>query len=267
MRIRRTDSFHFREFARPLPRGGDPRCPASSAPLAPWLVGRQVVDATGKGPVVNGHDFFDLLDTLTNQVRGIDGTNGALYMNAALRARIASGFRRLGGSELMAKEIAGKPTTMWNGIPLLDAGQRLDGTDVLPLAVGTGSAATGDIYAVRFGASEVDAGLSGLTNGGVQVTDLGESHDKPAYRTRIDFYCGLALFGGKAEPALRTFLMVRPRAPRLLPVQGWRVRSFLIPATCSPLGSAFNPWYASRRSVASGSCRASTAFTTSRARQ
>ncbi|MEU2544612.1 major capsid protein [Streptomyces roseolus] len=102
------------------------------------LVGRQVIDAGGKGAVAHGHDFFDLLDTLTNQVRGIDGKNGALYMNAALRAKIASGFRRLGGSELLTVDIAGKPTVMWNGIPLLDAGQRLDGTDVLPLTTGTG---------------------------------------------------------------------------------------------------------------------------------
>ncbi|MDQ0931850.1 hypothetical protein [Streptomyces turgidiscabies] len=36
----------------------------------------------------------------------------------------------------------------------------------------------------------------------MQATDLGEAHDKPVYRTRIDFYCGLALFGGKAAARL-----------------------------------------------------------------
>ncbi|WP_116211891.1 major capsid protein [Streptomyces olivoreticuli] len=170
------------------------------------LLGPQVLDAKATGPVTNGHDFFDLLDTLMAQVRGINGSNGALYMNAALRARIESGFRRLGGGELLREEIAGKRTTTWKGIPLLDAGQKLDGTDVLPLTPGTGGKQTGDIYAVRFGATEADAGVSGLTNGGVQVTDLGESHDKPVYRTRIDFYCGLALFGGKAAARLTNVL-------------------------------------------------------------
>ncbi|MFJ6725650.1 hypothetical protein ACIQPQ_12100 [Streptomyces sp. NPDC091281] len=91
---------------------------------------------------------------------------------------------------------------MWNRVPLLDAGQRLDGTDVLPLTTEPSGKATGDIYAVRFGSSEADAGVSGLTNGGVQATDLGEPHDKPVYRTRIDFSCGLALFGGKAAARL-----------------------------------------------------------------
>ncbi|QEU93685.1 major capsid protein [Streptomyces kanamyceticus] len=171
------------------------------------LLGGQVLDAKGVGPVANGHDFFDALDTLAAQVRGLNGTNGALYMNAALRAKIESGFRRLGGAELLSAEIAGKRTTTWKGIPLLDAGQKLDGTDVLPLTAGTGGKQTGDIYAVRFGSTEADAGVTGLTNGGVQATDLGESHDKPVYRTRIDFYCGLALFGGKAAARLTNILV------------------------------------------------------------
>ncbi|MGK5731175.1 major capsid protein [Streptomyces sp. URMC 124] len=171
------------------------------------LFGGQVLDAKGVGPVANGHDFFDTLDALTAQVRGISGTNGALYMNAALRAKVESGFRRLGGGELLREEIAGKRTTTWKGVPLLDAGQKLDGTDVLPLTAGTGGKQTGDIYAVRFGSTEADAGVSGLTNGGVQATDLGESHDKPVYRTRIDFYCGLALFGGKAAARLVNVLV------------------------------------------------------------
>ncbi|MFB6604537.1 major capsid protein [Streptomyces noursei] len=171
------------------------------------LLGAQVLDAKETGPVANGYDFFDTLDTLTAQVRGINGSNGALYMNAAVRAKIESGFRRLGGSELLREVIAGKSTVTWKGVPLLDAGQKLDGADVLPLTTGTGGKQTGDIYAVSFGTSEADAGVSGLTNGGVQVTDLGEAHDKPVYRTRIDFYCGLALFGGKAAARLTNVLV------------------------------------------------------------
>ncbi|MFF0296329.1 hypothetical protein ACFYST_12695 [Kitasatospora sp. NPDC004614] len=95
---------------------------------------------------------------------------------------------------------------MWNGIPMLDPGQKLDGTDVLPLTTGTGGKETGDIYAVRFGTSDADAGVTGLTNGGIQVTDLGEAHDKPVFRTRIEFYCGIALFGGKAAARLTNVL-------------------------------------------------------------
>ncbi|WP_329465044.1 hypothetical protein [Streptomyces sp. NBC_01431] len=80
-------------------------------------------------------------------------------------------------------------------------------TDLLRLRAGTGGKQTGDIYAVRFGRTEADAGVSGLTNSGVQATDLGETHDKPVYRTRIDFYCGLALLGGKAAARLTNVLV------------------------------------------------------------
>ncbi|MFI1100960.1 major capsid protein [Streptomyces melanogenes] len=135
------------------------------------LLGGQILDAKGVGPVANGHDFFDALDALVAQVRGISGSNGALYMNAALRAKIESGFRRLGGAELLSAEIAGKRTTTWKGIPLLDVGQKLDGTDVLPMTAGTGGKQTGDIYAVRFGSTEADSGVTGLTNGGRRTAD------------------------------------------------------------------------------------------------
>ncbi|MFJ8439020.1 hypothetical protein [Kitasatospora griseola] len=86
------------------------------------------------------------------------------------------------------------------------AQRQLDGTDVLPLATGTGGKETGDIYAVRFGTSDADAGVTDLTNGGIQATDLGEAHDKPVHRTRIEFYCGIALFGGKAAARLTNVL-------------------------------------------------------------
>lgn len=52
----------------------------------------------------------------------------------------------------------------------------------------------GDIYAVRFGAKEA---LCGLTNGGVQVKALGEVDNAPQLKTRIEFFCGLAVFNDK----------------------------------------------------------------------
>ena len=39
------------------------------------------------------------------------------------------------------------------------------------------------------------------------VTDLGEVSDKPVYRTRIEFYCGMASFGGKAAAVDRSASM------------------------------------------------------------
>ncbi|MGD2278211.1 major capsid protein [Bacillus wiedmannii] len=53
----------------------------------------------------------------------------------------------------------------------------------------------GDIYAVKFGPM---SHVSGLTNGGVSVRDLGELDTLPVLRTRIEWYVGLAVFNPKA---------------------------------------------------------------------
>src|SRR5690606_4254780 len=109
--------------------------------------------------------------------------------------------RRLGGVEMVREDITGKRVVQWNGIPVLDLGTTAAGTDVIPLDEGTDAGSS--IYAVRFGSDEGDQAVTGLENGGVQVRDLGEQDEKPVYRTRIEFYCGLALFGGKAAARLQ----------------------------------------------------------------
>ncbi|MDK0834985.1 phage major capsid protein [Clostridium perfringens] len=57
------------------------------------------------------------------------------------------------------------------------------------------------VYAVKFG---TDQYVHGLSNGGVQVRDLGELDTKPCYRTRIEFYCGLATKHKKCFAVLDT---------------------------------------------------------------
>lgn len=178
--------------------------------LAKRLVGAQVLDAgngdaaDGQGPVTAGHDFFDSLDALMGQVNGrVD----ALYANRAVIQRILSAGRRLGGAEMVREDTTGKRVVQWNGVPVLDLGTRPDGTDIIPMSETFGASTTASsIYAVRFGQDEGDQGVTGLTNGGVQVYDIGELQEKPAMRTRIEFYTGLAVFGGKAAARLRGVL-------------------------------------------------------------
>lgn len=52
----------------------------------------------------------------------------------------------------------------------------------------------GTIYAVRFGAKEA---VCGLQNGGIQVKPLGESDSAPQYKTRIEWFVGMAVFNDK----------------------------------------------------------------------
>ena len=76
----------------------------------------------------------------------------------------------------------GRPVQHYAGIPIRvveDAMLPKDGTDF------------NQIFAVKFGPM---TDVCGLQNGGVRVTDIGELETKPCYRTRIEWYVGLAVF-------------------------------------------------------------------------
>jgi len=173
------------------------------------LIGGQVIAGGTNGiPVVgNGttdtHAFFDQLDALLGLVPGIDGSNGAIYANSSLVAKIRSAGRRIGGAETVREDTTGKRILTWNGIPVLDPGNNPAGSAILPQTETQGSSSlASSIYAVKFGDDETDRGVTGLTNGGIQVDDLGQLQSQPVYRTRIEFYCGMAVFGGKAAARL-----------------------------------------------------------------
>lgn len=173
------------------------------------LTGAQVFAAGTNGlPIVgNGSTdpqaFFDMLDTLIAQVPGLTGSNGALYAPRNIIAKIKSAGRRIGGVDTVREDLTSKRVVQYGGIPLLDLGATAAGVDILPMTETQGTSnITGSIYAVKFGTSEGDQAVTGLTNGGVQVYDLGELDTLPVYRTRLEFYTGLATFGGKAAARL-----------------------------------------------------------------
>ncbi len=173
------------------------------------LTGTQVLDAAtnGLGPVAGGHDFFDAMDALLAAVPGINGANGAIYANSSAIAKIKSSARRLGGVEMIRETLTQKMVATYNGIPLLDIGQTAAGVNIIPQTETQGaSSAASSIYAVKFGEDEGDQAVTGLTNGGVDIYDLGEISEKPVYRHRLEFYCGLATFGGKSAARLRGVL-------------------------------------------------------------
>jgi hypothetical protein len=182
------------------------------------LTGAQVVSiGTNGAPVVgNGgsdiHTFLDFLDALIAAVPGLSGSNGALIMNSFVRSRILSALRRVNINvesvgrlpQPIAQGAVGQPVPdaqlpTYNGIPMIDIGLTGAGSMIIPQTETQGSSSVASsIYAVRFGQSEADQAVTGLTNGGVDVRDLGEQQAKPAYRTRIEFFTGLGVFGGKA---------------------------------------------------------------------
>lgn len=177
------------------------------------LTGAQVIDYATNGAGVNTDDatrngFFDALDDLVSRVPGLEAGNGAIYANSSIRGKIRSAGRRVGGVDYFDNDVTGKRELTWNGIPILDPGANLAGASILGQTEtqGTASGTASSVYAVKFGQGEEDGGVTGLTNGGVMVDDLGQLQEKPVYRTRIEFYCGLGVFGGKAAARLRGVL-------------------------------------------------------------
>ncbi|MCG7386882.1 major capsid protein [Paenibacillus sp. ACRRY] len=164
------------------------------------LTGSQVITAATNGLNIGDEGNYDLfleaLETLLYQTRG---RADALYMDSKTKIRLSTIARKLGFHE-NSVDAFGKPVIAFNGVPIFDAGDNAAGGKVIGHNETTGTATnTTSIYAVKFGADEY---TSGLTNGGVQVTDLGEVHDKPVLRTRIEFYTGMALFDGKSAARL-----------------------------------------------------------------
>lgn len=192
------------------------------------ITGGQVITAAANGLAIIGggtnaeiFTFLDMLDQLCQAVPGLSGGNGCLIMNALVRTRILSALRRVNvqvesvgrlpepiqqgvatGAQVNEAQI---PT--YNGVPMINAGTTAAGTLILPQTETMGSSnITSSIYAVRFGQNEADGGVTGLTNGMVDVRDLGEAQASPVLKTRIEFFTGLAVFSGTGAARLKGVL-------------------------------------------------------------
>lgn len=157
------------------------------------LVHEQVIDATtpltGEGALEDLEELF----------AAVEGGPDVVYAPRELLAKYKSLARQLGGADWINSEITGKREWQWNGVTFIDPGYHWNGERILSYDATNG----GDIYAIKWAGGIGEVGVMGISNGGVQAYDLGELQEKPAYRTRIEFYCGLAVQGGQAAARLR----------------------------------------------------------------
>lgn len=128
-----------------------------------------------------------LLDT-------VEGGADVLFMSKAMRREVQAILEGQNHYIQTGKDAFGRPVEMFGDVQI-----RTVEDELLPF-VGTGADAVSQIYAVKFGAMEY---VSGLRNGQVSVRDLGELDTLPVFRTRIEFYCGLAIFREKAVARLK----------------------------------------------------------------
>lgn len=172
------------------------------------LTGAQVISVAGaNGTGINTddasrHAFFDLLAQLRALVPGATAQNSAYLMNASILGQAKGAMRRLTIAQTTL-DAFGRNVAAYDDIPMLDIGNKGDGTAIIPQTETKGSSnVTSSVYLVKFGDDIGEQGVTGIQNNDPDAYDLGELQTKPVFRTRIDWYTGLAVFSGRAAARL-----------------------------------------------------------------
>ena len=162
------------------------------------LTGDQLVEAGGS----SGGDALSLakLDELIDSVD--DPTH--LAMNKAMRRRLTTAARTytVSGFITYQVDVFGRQIAYYNDLPIIIVDKDNEDADILPFTEtgsGGGSAVTSSIYCMSVGSGK----LSGIQSGALSARDLGELETKPAKRTRVEWYAGIAIMHGRAAARLR----------------------------------------------------------------
>jgi len=126
-----------------------------------------------------------------------------LIMSKAMRRRLSAAARNtsVGGYIDYAQDEFGNRVTLYDGLPILIADYDDVGARILDFSEleGDGSSTDGtSVYCVSFAENM----LTGLQNGMMEVSDLGEIDDKPVVRTRVEWLVGLAALHGRCASRL-----------------------------------------------------------------
>lgn len=160
----------------------------------------QLIDAgsTSGGAALSLKKLDLLIDSVANPTH--------LIMNRSMRRKFAAAFRSStfpnglfsmsGGND----GGQGDKYVRYAGLPILTGYPQNKNTSILPFteASDTGAATSTSIYCVDFS----ENGIVGITNGGIQVRDLGELNTAPVWRTRVEWFLGLADYSPYARARL-----------------------------------------------------------------
>lgn len=161
------------------------------------LTGNQLIYAgsTDGGDALSLAKLDELIDAVENPTH--------LLMSKAMRRRLTAAARNtsVGGFITYEQDAFGRKLTMYNDLPILIVDYDNEAKSILSFdelgSTGSTASAT-SVYCVSFG----DGMLGGIQNSDMMVTDLGELDTKPAYRTRVEWYAGIACYHGKAAARL-----------------------------------------------------------------
>lgn len=109
-----------------------------------------------------------------------------LLMAKKMRVNLTAKLRNA-SSISTGRDEFGRIVTSYNGLTILDADVLGTVSGLEQLGFNENNDSTTSIYVL----SLTDMGLAMVTNGGVQVRDLGEQNSKAVQRTRVEMYCNL----------------------------------------------------------------------------
>ena len=144
-----------------------------------------------------------VLDAAIDQT--LNPTHMIMSKPMARKFSVAARTTAVSGYVTYSKDQFGQRVMQYNDIPILTVDLDhtstaiLDFLEVSYTGGGWGGTATASsIYIVSMGSDS----LTGIQNGGVDVRDLGELQTAPLYRSRVEWYNGLAAFNGRSVTRL-----------------------------------------------------------------
>lgn len=150
---------------------------------------------------MNGALSLFALDELISAVDAFGGAK-VLIMNERLKNRLSAASRTtsVGGFINYGLDQFGRKVQMYGDIPIITVKTNAQNQQILPF---TEASSSTSIYCVAFG-DLLTTGLQGRVRGqfGVSVRQLGEVPDAPVDRTRLEWYCSLAIYNGRSAARL-----------------------------------------------------------------
>lgn len=158
---------------------------------------------TGSQVIVAGTNGAQLTENMMDRlIDAVDGGPTDLYMGKKMRRQLNNLAK---SSTLLKAEVDqwGRPIETYAGIPIrIIERDNLD-AEILDFDETQGTSNnTGSIYAVR----NEEGYLEGIQSAPIEAYDLGELETKPAYRIRVEWYVGIALFHPRAAARLKGIL-------------------------------------------------------------
>ena len=195
MKVKAFSGFITREFFR----GDHASNPRGFDGMEKRLTGTQLI--TAAAPSAGGDELtLDLLDEL---IDAVDGPT-VLYMNRRMRRKVNKLVRAAGQARETVSVDFGMQMDAYAGIPIGVIEEDHEGNDILAFnedSPGGGASVSTSIYAVRW---EADMYTSMLESApGLEVSDLGELQEKPAFRTRVEWMITPAVFNKRGAARLQ----------------------------------------------------------------